>query len=243
MLYFLAALQYIWTNHTVYGGTEPPFSEEMNFPSLIEFTEKTPLQLAKFEIRIKRIVEQIFLDYALPMGEATSGPASTERQHELEVVILRLPMQFGPRYRYAGNPISIACHVAAGKVTDLASQTGYMNAPVPVLWNIFGVLRPLYIKDTASAFKTVLEAPNLPRKIYNLHSGFTNSPRQQYQAVLKSNSTETKDLNIPLEALNDMEIEVGFNCNRMSEDFGWESSYTLESAIQEYVDWLGEHSV
>jgi len=227
----------------VYGGLKPPFTEDVDFPAHITFSDDTPIKVAEFEIRSKRIVEQMFLDYASPMGTATSAAESSESQHELEVAILRISIQFGPGYRYGGNPIAIACNVAAGKRTDLAGQTGYMNAPVPVLWNGFGgMMPPLYIKDTASAFKTVMEAPELPRTIYNINSPIIPSARDQYQAILDI-AGPNQHLNIPLDSLNGEGDDLGYNYDRMREDFAWQPSYTLQKAMREYIDWLREHDV
>lgn len=227
----------------VYGATHPPFTEDMTFHPSIEYTPNSP-RLPRFEIRVKRIVEELFMDYAVPMDKATSGSGNQVPTHELEVVILRLPMQFGPGYIYAGNPVSIACHAAADKVKDLVNQTGYLNAPVPFLWNRFGLFRPLYVKDTASAFKTVLEAEKLPRPIYNVHSGFTNSARKQYEAVVAAaGANGVQNLNIPTEVLTDVEIDSGFSNEQLCEDFGWKSGYTMESACKDYIDWLADNDV
>ena len=228
----------------VYGGEVPPFTEETPFHQKLEFTDETPLQITRFEIRVKRIVEQMFMDYSVPLDAATSASGDApSKQNELEVAILRFPIQFGPGYSYAGNPVALACHAAAGKVDDLVNKIGYMNLPVPDLWNVCGILRPLYVKDTASALKTVMSAETLPGVIYNLTSGFSNSPRKQFEAVLAAAPDAKDSLNIPLEALSTEEVEHGFNSQRMFEDFGWKSGYTLESACKDYIDHLADNDV
>ena len=48
------------------------------------------------------------------------------------------------------------------------SGTGYMGVPLPELWDVLAAFPLTYVRDTANALKTMIEADALPHRIYNL---------------------------------------------------------------------------
>jgi nucleoside-diphosphate-sugar epimerase len=225
----------------VYAGMIPPFTEDVPFPVEISYEGKRGLiRPPKFETVVKRTIELIAIDYGTPMDRATSGTAGTDHPHHLEVVALRYPIQWGSGYSAMGNHYSLAAHAAAGRIDSLKDRVGYYNLPIGPLWN--GPRPPgMFIKDSADAIVTVMQAETLPHNIYNVSSGFTTSPRKQLEALYKVAPESRESIGIAPEDLRESRPDLGFNADLLKADFGWSSAYTIESAFEEYIAWLQDH--
>ena len=225
---------------SVYSGEEPPFSETARFSPDIVYGETTLFPVPKFEVWVKRIVEQLFLDYGTPLDVAT-GEAASVVDAPMEVGILRLSNQFGPGYAAGGSPLGIASHTAAGRIADLSTQVGYFGLPISALWNMAGVFPPSYVKDSASALSTLVLADHVPHRIYNVCSNIFGSPREQYETLIQIAPNASERLTLDPETLSSQRIDVGFNAEMLERDFGWKSSYDMASAFEDYIRWLGNH--
>ncbi len=225
----------------VYQGLNAPFKEDVAFPVEVshEIGPFNALRVPKFEVVMKRVVEQIVLDYGTPMEMGSSLVDAKRRPHQLEVVALRMPTMFGPRYSIMGSPISHAMHAAAGK--GGMDGLGYLNVPVKMLWDLISLVPLGYTKDCASAVKTVMEAETLPNRIYNVSSGFDTSPRAQLEAVYRVAPKSREVIGMKLEDLVESHVDIGFNSDLLKKDFGWRSVYTLDSALEDYLSWLKNH--
>ena len=228
----------------VYGGTLPPFNETTEFPQVISYEgQRSSLPLPEFEVRSKRIVESIVLDYGTPMALATGsgGPseAVTIPPHTLEVANLRFPMQFGPGYLRMGNPIALAIHTAAGKIKDLDQRLGYLNLPIIPLWSTMGsLIPPIYVKDSAKAIVAAMTAKTLPNKIYNVTGAYTTRAKVQLETLYKVAPESVARIGINPEELTNLETDLGTAPNLIKQDLGWQPSFSLDQAFEDYLQWL-----
>ncbi len=228
----------------VYGGLIPPFTEEVTFPpEVVAATTADEALVLKFEVATKRALEIIILDYGQNFQMGLSVPPGTEKPepHELEVVVLRAPMMFGPGYQALGSPLSVAAHVAAGRLPRFAGHIGYGGAPVEKFWGALASIPTNYVKDNAECIQIAMAAENLNHNIYNISSGFPCSPRAQLQAVLTVAPDCADQVGIAPSDLPEAEFDLGFNGDLFAQDFGWRSSYTLETALADYIQWLKAH--
>jgi nucleoside-diphosphate-sugar epimerase len=228
----------------VYGGLTPPLTEDVTFPPIVRgATSADERVMLKFEVATKRALELIILDYGEGFQMGLSVPPGTPKPepHELEVVILRAPMMFGPGYPALGSPLGVAAHVAAGKIPRLQGYLGYGGAPIEHLWAGLAMMPVNYVKDNAACIQMAMHAPKLKRSIYNICSGFTRSPREQLKALVKVAPDAADRFGISPDDLPEASADLGFNGTLFEQDFGWKSTYTLESAFADYVSWLEDH--
>lgn len=228
-----------------YGGLVPPYTEDVPFPA--EVTAASAADegvMIKFEVATKRALEIIALDYGQSFQMGLSVPPGTSKPepHELEVAILRAPMMFGPGYAAVQSPLGSASHFAAGRLPKFAGHVAYGGAPVEKLWEALAPIPVSYVKDNADCMRIALTADTLPHKIYNVCSGFPCSPRQQLQALINVAPQAAGTMGVTPQDLPDTAPDLGFNNRRFSEDFGWASGYTLETALADYLDWLCDHT-
>jgi nucleoside-diphosphate-sugar epimerase len=240
-----------------FAGLAPPFSEEKRYPvqAIIDdspdafFVLNGPdgsrqLLVPRYEVCVKRTMEQIALDYATPMQMGMAAhpyPNQLFNQHQMEVAVLRLTTQFGPGYTHMGNPIALAIHTLAGK-GNLMSGTGYANLPIPVLWNVAAQAPLLYVRDTASALVAMMQTRDLAHRVYHISSGYTTSPRAQFLALrgMRTNGASLMQLN-PEMLREEPYPTTSFNGDLLAQDTGWKSGYSFEGAVEDYVRWLQDH--
>ncbi|WP_166424638.1 NAD(P)-dependent oxidoreductase [Paraglaciecola sp. 20A4] len=226
----------------VYGGLMPPFSESVAFPPEVPAEY---VGMPKFEVAMKRALEIIALDYGQDFQMGLSVPPGTQKPepHELEVVILRAPSMFGPGYKALGSPLSIAAHVAAGKIPQFKGNLGYKDVPIEMLWGLFAGAPVSYVKDNAQCIQIAMGAKELKHHIYNVCSGFTASPRAQLQSILNVAPECADQIGLKPSELPEapVEMDAGFNSDLFEKDFGWKSSFTLETAFADYVRWLKDN--
>jgi nucleoside-diphosphate-sugar epimerase len=241
----------------VYAGIAPPLVEDTRFPVQAALDDHPDamgaatapdgsrvLALPAFEVSVKRSLERIALDYAAPWQMGGSAKAYANQQfneHLLDVAALRIPTQFGPGYALMGSPISRAVHTVAGK-GSLFSGTGYMGVPLPQLWDVLAPFPLTYVRDTANALKTLIEADALPRRIYNLSSGYPTSAREQLLTLYRLRPDASRLVNLDPETLGaEPAPPSGFNADLLNGDTGWRPKYTFEEALEDYLKWLSEH--
>ncbi|MEM7568329.1 MAG: NAD(P)-dependent oxidoreductase [Pseudomonadota bacterium] len=228
----------------VYGGLMPPLTEDVAFPPEVAAASPAEEQLMlKFEVATKRAVEIMVLDYGQDFQMGLSVPPGTEKPepHELEVVVLRAPMMFGPGYQALGSPMGVAAHVAAGRIARFTDYLGYGGAPMAQFWAGLAAMPTNYVKDNAACIRIAMDAPTLKRRIYNIDSGFSRSPRDQLAALLSVAPHCADTIGLRPEDLPNAAFDIGYTGTRFTEDFGWTSPYTLESALDDYVKWLKDN--
>ncbi|MEM6832100.1 MAG: NAD(P)-dependent oxidoreductase [Pseudomonadota bacterium] len=228
----------------VYGGLMPPLTETVAFPPEVAAAAPAEEQLMlKFEVATKRALEIMVLDYGQPFQMGLSVPPGTEKPepHELEVVVLRAPMMFGPGYQALGSPIGVAVHVAAGRIPAFKGYLGYGGAAMDAFWAGLAAIPTNYVKDNAECIQVAMAAETLPRRIYNIDSGFSRSPRDQLAALVAAVPDCADRIGLRPEELPQAPFDLGYNGSLFQQDFGWTSKYTLQSALEEYVGWLKDH--
>ncbi|MEM8936246.1 MAG: NAD(P)-dependent oxidoreductase [Pseudomonadota bacterium] len=224
----------------VYSGIKPPLNEDVAFPPKVGGAG--PVAVPAFETTAKRAVEMIAFDYSIPMPPPTSG-LSAVQENALEVVALRFPIQWGPGYTAMGNPFSLVCHTAAGRIDSLAGRTGYLGLPVPAFWNILSGSPITFVKDSASAITTTMAADTLPRHVYNVSSCFEDTSRNQLEALYRVAPDARDKIGIdPDELEGEARPPVGFTSDLLKQDFGWKPVHdTIEPAYEEYIAWLKDN--
>lgn len=228
----------------VYGGLTPPFTEAATFPpEVVAANPQEEAVMLKFEVATKRAIEIIALDYGQNFQMGLSVPPGTIKPepHELEVVVLRAPLMFGPGYQALGSPLGIAAHVVAGKVPAFKGYLAYGGVPVEHLWAGLAAIPVNYVKDNAQCIQIAMSADHLAHHIYNISSGFSVSPRDQLQALLNVAPEAADRIGLTTDELPEAPVDLGFNGDLFAQDFGWRSPYTLESALGDYLDWLKDH--
>ncbi|MEM6681931.1 MAG: NAD(P)-dependent oxidoreductase [Pseudomonadota bacterium] len=228
----------------VYGGLMPPLNETASFPPEVAAASPAEEQLMlKFEVATKRALEIMVLDYGQPFQMGLSVPPGTQKPepHELEVVVLRAPMMFGPGYQALGSPIGVAVHVAAGRIPAFKGYLGYGGAPMDAFWAGLAAIPTNYVNDNAQCIQIAMAAETLPHHVYNIDSGFSRSPRDQLAALLKVAPESAERIGLTPEDLPEAPFDLGYNGSLFAQDFGWTSKHTLETALADYVDWVKAH--
>jgi nucleoside-diphosphate-sugar epimerase len=155
------------------------------------------------------------------------------------VAVLRIPTQFGPGYQELGRPIGRAVHTVAGK-GNLMAGTGYMGVPLSQLWSMIAVSPLTYVRDTAYALMSMIHADALPHR--NLSSGYTTSAREQLLTLYRIRPDAARQVNVDPETLRAQPYPAsGFTADLLTHDTGWRPQYTFEEALEDYLNWLGEH--
>ena len=229
----------------VYGGLTPPFVEGRDFPPEVSAASKQDESvMKKFEVATKRALELIVLDYGqdFQMGLSIPPGSAKPEPHELEVVILRAPMMFGPGYQALGSPLGVAAHFAAGKLPNFKGHIGYGGAPIEAIWAGLNAMPVSYVKDNADCIQTAMMAEHLPNRIYNVSGGFSTSPRDQLRALIAACPGIEDRIGIAPEDLPEPTVDLGYYTGLFERDFGWQSPYSLETAFTDYIDWLRQHS-
>ncbi|MEM9085061.1 MAG: NAD(P)-dependent oxidoreductase [Pseudomonadota bacterium] len=228
----------------VYGGLTPPFTEAATFPPVVnDPSNADDTVMLKFEVATKRAIEIIALDYGQNFQMGLSVPPGTQKPepHELEVAVLRAPMMFGPGYKALGSPIGIAAHVAAGRLPMFKGYLAYGGAPVEILWAALASMPVNYVRHNAQCIRIAMEAETLPQPVYNISSGFTRVPREQFEALMKVAPESAERMGISADDLPAQAVDLGFDGAAFRKDFGFSPQHDLEAALAEYVEWLRLH--
>lgn len=225
-------------SYAIYSGMKPPLNEDVTFSP-----ETTNVDIVRFEVATKRALEIIALDYGteFEMGLSILPGTQNPEPHDLEVVVLRSPMMFGPGYYALGSPLGSGAHFAAGRLSNFKDHVGYGGLTLPELWKLIGPVPTNYVRDSAECIQIVMNAASVPRRIYNLYSDFPKNSRAQLEALLHVAPHCADTIGLTLDDLPSRDFDLGFNGERFAQDFGWSSSYTLESALEEYVAWLADN--
>ncbi|MEM9257781.1 MAG: NAD(P)-dependent oxidoreductase [Pseudomonadota bacterium] len=233
------------SSRAIYGGLNPPYHEDRTFPANVSYAGTIEEELGlphipEFETTVKRTVEMIAFDYAIPMPAATSGLSGPQEERAMEVVALRFPIQWGPGYTAMGSPFSLLAHTAAGRIDSLNGRTGYLGLPVTDFWGLLSGSSSSFVQDSASAILTTMLADALPHPVYNVCSGFNNKARDQLEALYRVLPEASDKIGIdPTQLDHEPRPDDGFNGQRLRDDFGWRPTHSsIDGAWDEYVSWL-----
>ena len=151
----------------------------------------------------------------------------------LEVVALRIGTPFGPLYHSLAAPTSRIIHAAAkGVPADFAGARG----AAPHQEDDTGAF---YVKDCARAIQLVQMADKLSQRIFNISSEAPMKYREFVAAVKKV--VPSAQIDLPPGHGPRNRPNAYLDINRLKQEVGYQPEYTIERAVEEYIDWLGKH--
>lgn len=147
------------------------------------------------------------------------------KEYGLNITIIRPPQVWGPLYWTHRSPIqNMVENAIAGKPTDLSGVYGGNKS-------VF-----LYVRDCARAISLLHLAPSLKYGIYNVADNEIHSLTDFAQAIgdvfpgvqIKLGETKSpRDIDFP-----------PMNIDRIKEDVGFVTEYTLNQAVRAYIEWI-----
>ena len=219
------------SSHVVYRGMPGPWHEDLPFPldataqlgEILKFVQA-------FEVTFKRVLEMVTLDYGVPVPpwEPTSAPDPRQKKPQLETAVVRVPNQIGPRYASMYHATACLAHAIAKGHESMPA-----NRPLRAISEIG------YVRDTADGLRTVLQAPKLPRRIYNVSSGVLVNGREIAEAAHRLAPEAASRLKLDPARQAVAQTTEFFDLTRMKEDFGWTPKFgTIDLILKDYVEWL-----
>lgn len=152
----------------------------------------------------------------------------------LEVLMLRIGIVYGPRYRTLSN--------LAGRLTyqavkgSLPNQTGAPWTPSALP----SALDFCHVADCAAAIARVHEADNVAHRIYNIGAGHNATVAELLDAV----GTAVPGAVLPDELRNLTRVSppaAHMDITRLRTEFGFEPKFSLQAGIADYAEWLRTH--
>jgi UDP-glucose 4-epimerase len=151
----------------------------------------------------------------------------------LEVVALRIGTPFGPLYHSLAAPTSRIIHAAANGVrADFAGARG----GAPHQEDDTGAF---YVKDCAQAIQLIQMADKLVQRIFNISSESPMKYREFVEVVKKV--VPNAQIDLPLGHGPRNRPNAYLDITRLKQVVGYQPQYTIERAVEEYIDWLRNH--
>lgn len=177
-------------------------------------TRALPVESASPTGAMKKAEETLALHYADRTG--------------LDVRLLRIAVIYGPLYSTLAN--------LAGRLTHLAVR-GTLPDRVAGPWTAAQLpsLDLCYVRDCASAIRTVHTAERPAHRIYNIGAGRTVTPADLLDAAAKA----VPGAALP-EEVRDAPTAAGthMDIGRIGEEFGWAPKYSVDDGVRDYAEWL-----
>jgi len=152
----------------------------------------------------------------------------------LEVVALRIGTPFGPLYHSLAAPTSRIIHAAATGVP--ANFTGARGGP-PHQEDDTGAF---YVKDCAQAIQLLQMAEKLSQRIFNISSDGPMKYREFVDVVKKV--VPSAQIDLPPGHGPRNRSNAYLDITRLKQEVGYQPQYTIERAVEEYIDWLRKHA-
>jgi len=222
------------SSYVVYRGVPPPWRENAPIPTEISpndapFVTRFPL----FEVTLKRVMEMLALDYGMPMKSWDQAPAAGHplKHPQMESAVVRFPAQCGPLYSSMYSGMSNLVHALAKGWERIPEA----RAVLP--WTDLS-----YVRDSASALKTVLLAEKLPNRIYNASSKVRVSAKDIIEAALRVAPGEAERLNLLAVPRASERQDYFIDISRIENDLGWTPKFSsLDAILGDYIEWLRSH--
>ena len=154
--------------------------------------------------------------------------------HDMDTVGVRLAALWGPMERPTGYRPNMSM---------LFQWTGKAMRGEPIEVRAMPPGDYTYVKDVANGIATVLDAPSLPHRLYNLGRG-ASTPTSQLVAAFSEAYPDTKFVTpIPEdpEATDRMGM-MGMDFSRVKEDLGFEAVMDPGVALKDYFHWRIENN-
>lgn len=106
--------------------------------------------------------------------------------------------------------------------------------------NVSDPIEIIYVGDTARAFVAAVTADDLPHDRYLVGSG----ERATLGEVVEMVRTAVPDADLELfepEDAGELALHPPTDTSRLRDDFAWEPRYSIEDAVDAYVEWLREN--
>jgi nucleoside-diphosphate-sugar epimerase len=216
----------------VYRGLKGPFREDMAPPPDIAENPPGLLQFfPHFEVTVKRAMELVALDYGLPADPWDRAPArSGKKRSQMQTAVVRLPWQLGPRYTSMYSPIASVLHAAVRNDRKLLVDRPLKD------------FMPLsYVRDSASGVRAVMDAKELPHRIYNVSSGVVPTAHDVLTALYELMPAAQDRVGLPIPPQMSPVPPDHLDITRIREDLGWRPGFTLKTMFADYLAWLGKH--
>ena len=99
-----------------------------------------------------------------------------------------------------------------------------------------------YVTDCALGCLAAYKAETLNHQAYNLGSGENYTTTRVFEAIAAAVPEAEVSVGPGVEPWTDFTVLRGpLSCERMKEDFNFTPTYTLESAIKDFADWMRAH--
>jgi UDP-glucose 4-epimerase len=146
---------------------------------------------------------------------------------------LRIGTPFGPLYHSLAAPTSRIIHAAAKGVP--ADFTGARGGP-PHQDDDTGAF---YVKDCAAAIQLLQMADKLTQRIFNISSEGPMKYGEFVEAVKKV--VPSAQIDLPPGRGPRNRPNAYLDITRLKQEVGYRPQYTIERAVEEYIDWLRNH--
>ena len=219
------------SSFVVYRGHPGPWREDLPFPTDATVNLGVLLKSVQaFEVSFKRALEMIALDYGVPIPLWDPNEAPRNDRPQLETAVVRIPGQIGPRYYTMFHTPARLAHALAKGDSDGSLMTNRQFQPI----NEFA-----YVRDTADGIRTVLQAPTLPHRIYNVGSGVHVTGREIVEAAHRVAPEAAAQLKLDPAKQPVGQTAEFMDLTRMKQDFGWTPKFgTIDLLLGDYVKWL-----
>lgn len=219
------------SSFVVYRGQPGPWHEDLAFPPDATANLGVLLKSVQaFEVSFKRALEMIALDYGVPIPPWDPREAPGKERPQLETAVVRLPGQIGPRYYTMFHTTARLAHALAKGDSDGSLLTNRQFHPINEI---------AYVRDTSDGLRTVLQAPTLPHRIYNVSSGVHVTARDIVEAAQRVAPEAAARLKLDPAAQPVGQTTEFLDLTRMKQDFGWTPKFgTIDLVLGDYVKWL-----
>jgi len=156
--------------------------------------------------------------------------------HDMDVAAVRLSQNFGPLERVTPYHTRISL---PGQWTRWAAR-GETIEPSVQGTGIADVRKfgddNIYVRDTADAIHTLLEAGELPHDLYNISSNKPLLLDEMIPAMRRAHPS-VKIQEPPPNPAGAPQGRVILDNSRIEEDLGWCPRYDIYSSLQDFMDW------
>lgn len=154
----------------------------------------------------------------------------------LDLVMLRIAVIYGPRYRTLANLVSRLVHQAVrGRLPEHLAGP-WTSGQLP------SGLDLCYVKDCAAAVGRIHTAERRQHRIYNVGAGRSVSVAEVVDAVARA----VPDAVLPDESREPTgppTPQPHMDISRACEEFGLVPQYSLDDGLREYASWLDQHEL
>ena len=151
--------------------------------------------------------------------------------HGFDAVSVRLSSPYGPMERVSGH---------RAMMSAMYELTGAVVRSEPLRMGDMSAGRDYsYVRDTASAICTVLDAPSLSYDVYNISPGGWISLNDVVSALqeLRPSVRVEHESGKKFSNLDPDASPVSLDVSRLREDVGFTPSFDLMAGLRDYLDW------